>query len=252
MDHLSRHTIPITKTNKKDSKARRNIVQRIVNDTLPKSILLTEIQEATRDDPQMTKLVSYIQQEKLRECQKGPLTSSFAKIFSELSYVEGIIMRGNWIVIPENLRKRVIEICHESHMGIVKTKQLLISKVWFPGIDQRVENLIADCLPCQVGTNRTARDPLDMSPLLKGLWVQVSADVCGLFPTGELALVAPDAYLWYPEIEIVKSTSAESIILAFERIFSIHGIPEEVKTDNGTLFQSQAFEKFLKEKGFSH
>ena len=91
-----------------------------------------------------------------------------------------------------------------------------------------------------------------MSPLPKGPWVQVSADLCGPFPTGELVLVVLDAYSRYPEIEIVKSTSAESIILAFERIFSIHGIPEEVKTDNGTPFQSQAFEKFSKEKGFSH
>jgi hypothetical protein len=50
----------------------------------------------------------------------------------------------------------------------------------------------------------------------------------------------------------VKSTSAETIILAFERIFSIHGIPEEVKTDNGTLFQSEVFAKFSEAKGFTH
>ena len=91
-----------------------------------------------------------------------------------------------------------------------------------------------------------------MSPLPKGPWVQVSADMCGPFPTGELVLVVLDAYSWYPEVEIVKSTSAEAVVLALERMFAIHGIPEEVKTDNGTPFQSDAFARFSKEKGFIH
>ena len=79
-------------------------------------------------------------------------------------------MRGSRIVVPKELRSRVIEICHEGHicMGIVKTKQLLRSKVWFPGIDRHVENLVADCLPCQACFSRATRDPLKMSPLPKG------------------------------------------------------------------------------------
>ena len=137
-------------------------------------------------------------------------------------------------------------------MGIVKTKQLLRSKVWFPGIDRHVENLVADSLPCQACLSRATRDPLKMSPLPKGPWIQVSADMCGPFPTGELVLVVLDAYSRYPEVEIVKSTSAEAVVLALERMFAIHGIPEEVKTDNGTPFQSDAFARFSKEKGFIH
>ncbi len=78
----------------------------------------------------------------------------------------------------------------------------------------------------------------------------MSTDLCGVFPTGELVLVVLNTYSHYPAMEIVKSTSAEAIVSAFERIFSIHGIPEEVKMDNGTLFQSKVFAKFLEEKGF--
>ena len=96
------------------------------------------------------------------------------------------------------------------------------------------------------------RDPLEMSPLPKGPWVQVSSNLCGPFPNGELVLVVLDAYSRYPEIEIVRSTSAETVILAFNRIFAIHGMPEEVKTNNGTPFQSNAFAQFAREKGFVH
>lgn len=91
-----------------------------------------------------------------------------------------------------------------------------------------------------------------MSPLPKGPWVRVSADLCGPFPNGELVLEVQDTYSRYSEIEIVRSTSAKTVILAFERIFAIHGILEEVKTDYGTPFQSNAFAQFAKEKGFLH
>ena len=62
-------------------------------------------------------------------------------MLSKLTYVQGITWRGSQIVIPEKMRSKVIEICHEGHMGIVKTKQQpLRSKVQFPGIDKLVEN----------------------------------------------------------------------------------------------------------------
>ena len=196
------------------------------------------------------RLVLYIQQGKIRECQKDSLTKPFVNVFSELSYTKGIVTCGSRIVVPKGLRSRVIEICHEGHMGIVKTKQLLRSKVWFPGIDRHIENLVADCLPCQACLSRATQDPLKMSPLPKGPWVQVSADMCGPFPTGELVLMVLDAYSWYPEVEIVKSTSAEAVVLALERMFAIDGIPEEVKTDNDTLFQNDAFARFSKKDSF--
>jgi hypothetical protein len=190
-----------------------------MQDTLPKSITFQEIQESTKDDPELIKLISYVQQGKLQECRKDPLTNPFVSVFTELSYIEGIVMRGNWMVIPKKLRKRVVDICHKGHMGIVNTKQLLRSKVWFRGIDRCVETVVADCVPCQACTRKTVCDPLEVSPLPKGLWVQVSVDLCGPFPTGELVLVVLDAYSRYPEIEFMKSISAETIILAFERVF---------------------------------
>ena len=45
--------------------------------------------------------------------------------------------------MPTALQDRVLEICHEAHLGIVKSKQLLRSKVWFTGIDKKMEAKIS-------------------------------------------------------------------------------------------------------------
>lgn len=57
-------------------------------------------------------------------------------------------MRQARIVIPGKLQNKIIDIAHEGHQGIHKTKQLLRETVWFPGIDKLVENKIKKCLAC--------------------------------------------------------------------------------------------------------
>ena len=45
---------------------KESIVHMIIQGTLPKSITVQEIQESTRGDPELIKLISYVQQEKLQ------------------------------------------------------------------------------------------------------------------------------------------------------------------------------------------
>ena len=64
----------------------------------------------------------------------------FANVRDELTSVDGkFVLRGNRIVIPDALQKRVVELVHEGHQGLVKTRSLLRSKVLFPKMDPAVD-----------------------------------------------------------------------------------------------------------------
>ena len=91
-----------------------------------------------------------------------------------------------------------------------------------------------------------------MTKLPDGPWQKLSADFCGPLPTGDYLLVVIDEYSRYPEVEILKSTSAKATIPKFDKILSTHGIPIEIKTDNGPPFNSQEFKEFSEDLGFSH
>ena len=67
--------------------------------------------------------------------------------------------------MPRALRSRTLEIAHQGHQGIVKTKQLLRSKVWWPGIDKDTEKLVGDCLACQATGPAVPPIPVQMSEL---------------------------------------------------------------------------------------
>ena len=50
-------------------------------------------------------------------------------------------------------------------------------------------------------------------------------DFLGPFPSGDYLLVVIDEYNRFPEVEIVKSTSAKSVIPRLDAIFARQGIP---------------------------
>ena len=67
-----------------------------------------------------------------------------------LSIVNDVLLFRDRIVIPPSLQQRLISIVHEGHQGIVRTKQRLRQKVWWPGLNHNVESFIQSCHGCQV------------------------------------------------------------------------------------------------------
>ena len=104
------------------------------------------------------------------------------------------MLRGSRIVIPKALQDRAISIAHEGHQGLVKTKQLLREKIWFPRTDDSVKQKIDKCIACQVNSSGNHSDPLQMSTLPPEPWHTVHMGFCGPFPTGEYLFVVIDAY----------------------------------------------------------
>ena len=121
---------------------------------------------------------------------------SYRNIRDELTVNDerNLILRNTQLAIPESIQSRIIQLAHEGHQGICRTKALIRSKVWFPSIDSAVEKAVNCCIPCQANTNRARAEPLNMSKLPPGPWLDLSVDFCGPLPTGEYLLVITDEY----------------------------------------------------------
>ena len=73
----------------------------------------------------------------------------------------------------------------------------------------------------------------------------VHHDHHGPLPTGEHLLVVIDRYSRFPEVEIIRSTKASTVIPKLDRVFATHGIPKVAKADNGPPFNSGAYRRYL-------
>ena len=246
-DSMSRHPKPVNFINETENLAEL-YANYVCSNAIPKAMTREEVKLETKLDPLLQKVVTAISLNNWTD----PTVERYRRFQDELMVCDEVILRGNRIVLPESLHNRAIELAHLGHQGIVKTKQLLREKVWFPDIDKMVEANVKMCLPCQASTQGTSPEPMKPSPLPEKAWTNVAVNFVGPFPTGEYLIVVIDEYSRYPEVEILTTTSAKAAIPKLDAIFSRQGIPEILKSDNGPPFNSDEFENFANQLGFKH
>ena len=245
-DFLSRHS---GKAKPSRDNASEQYIAYVTHNNIPKAMTVTEIRDATEMDHHLQKVMRAVQSGKWND----PDIAEFSQFKDEISVHGGLVLRGHRLIIPATLQKKVVHIAHQSHQGIVKTKQHIREKVWFPGIDRLVEETVKACIPCQASyPGPLTREPIIPTPLPTEPWSSLAVDFVGPFPGGEYLFVVIDEHSRYPEVEIVSSTSHRVVLPKLGTIFSRQGFPHKLKTDNGPPFNGQEFSNFLKEHGIMH
>ena len=96
---------------------------------------------------------------------------SFSKILPELSLSsDGIITRGQRIMLPKSLQETAISAAHAGHPGINSVKRHLRAKYCFAGMDLLVQEHVGACHACNVNTDKTNQEPLRPTVSPKEAW----------------------------------------------------------------------------------
>jgi transposase InsO family protein len=252
-DYASRHPIGSSVSNIDEGQNVDTYIAYIAHNAVPKAMTLSEIEHATAQDPLLQATMEAMRTGHWYKPPPGVSIaelSRFERIKTELTCTDTLLLKSNRIVVPANLQERSVDIAHEGHLGIVKTKGLLREKVWFPLMDKLVDRKVRSCLPCQIATPVITREPLEMSPLPKGPFEKTSVDFA--YAEGENVLLLIDEYSRFPFIEPIRSTAAHCVIPKLDRIFSTFGSPETLKSDNGPPFDGHEFARFAETLGFKH
>ena len=169
----------------------------------------------------------------------------------ELSVIDGCILWGARVVIPTAGRSAVIEQLHDTHPGINRMKSLARSYVWWPGLDSDIVAKVRECRICQEDRPNPPRAPLHPWEWPSSPWSRLHIDHAGPF-MGKLFLIVIDAHSKWIDVSIVNSTSAENTISRLRQLFSTHGLPEQIVSDNAAGFTSEEFSKFVQANGIKH
>ncbi|XP_053617728.1 uncharacterized protein K02A2.6-like [Plodia interpunctella] len=217
-------------------------VHQIVELARPKAISLKDITQASLNDKEIIGVKKAIYAQEWVESVKN------YKIFeNELCFYGDILLKGHRIVIPQILRKNVLDAAHEGHPGVVAMKGRLRSKVWWPRIDKDAENLVKSCKSCTLVGIPNPPVPMKRRELPVAPWIDVAMDLLGPLPNHEYLLVLVDYYSRYKEVKITKSITSLQIITLLKEIFSRLGYPVSITVDNGKQFVSNEFRTYCKE-----
>lgn len=176
------------------------------------------------------------------------LVKPYAAFRHELSFVNGLIMRGSKLVIPSSLRNRMLVLAHEGHPGQTIMKRRLRDRCWWPKMDQEAAKTCDSCEGCRLVQVSDPPEPMQRRSLPDKPWVDIAIDFLGPLPSGEHILVVIDYYSRYLCLEIMSSITAKETIKRLARIFSTWGVPRTITLDNAKQFVSTEFEDFCSTK----
>ena len=222
-------------------------VNRLVEEQLPPAVTRHMLREACGKDKTMKMLVEDIVK---GECRNS--LTRYRQVFQELTIVDGMVVRGNQLVIPEELQAIVVQLAHEGHPGFERTLGLLRESTWFPGMSSMVRTYVETCRPCQAAVPGTGQEPLKPTLLPDRPWQMVHADFKGPIGKKYYLHTVIDQYSKFPMVEVCTSTSWEQMEPMLENAMSMLGNVEQLTTDGGPPYDSHGFEMFAKRMGFKH
>lgn len=259
-DYMSRHPVGGTVSATEETIAEQ-YVNFISTEAAPKAITIDKIKFAANNDATMQTAINMTRNGewfKIKSLTSNDIDieelKALKSIRDELTvHSDNILLKDDKIVLPRELRKQAVDIAHEGHQGMSRTKSYLRSKVWFPNLNEMVESCVKECPACQIVTQGPKTiEPLKMSDLPSSPWLNLSIDFCGPLPNGDYLLVIVDEYSRYPVVEILKSTSANTVIPVLDKVLSEFGFPRVIKSDNGSPFNSSAFNNYMQSCGIDH
>lgn len=103
-DYQSRHPVPLTHLTDRQLEDMvidnddELCISKIVTNDMPDAVTLSMVQQSTKEDPTMQKLVNCI---KKGYISNDPGLKDYRQVFHELAFTEGVILRGDKLVIPD-------------------------------------------------------------------------------------------------------------------------------------------------------
>lgn len=224
-----------------DAQAHTVMTNLLISDTK-----ISELQAQTSDNPALQELIRIIQirwQDQRRQCPKSALP--YWNYRDELAVVDGLVLKGERIVVPAAADREMLKRIHVGHIGIVKCKNRAKEVMFWPNMHSQIEEMVSNCATCLQFRISNPKDPMISHEVPESPWQIVAADLFQI--DDEHYLIVVDYHSRYFELEKMSSTTCSAVVRRMKA-----AIPERVVSDNGPQFAAEEFSRFAHDWEFRH
>ena len=134
----------------------------------------------------------------------------------------------------------------------MKSQLLVLGSFFWPSINKAIEEVVCQCETCTQFQSQNAAVPLTPTPTPSCPWQMCATDIIML--EGVDHLVVGDLYLKMIFVQHLPpgQSNANKVILLLKEMFSEHGIPKVLHSDNGPQYASAQFADFCISWGITH
>ena len=168
----------------------------------------------------------------------------------ELTIEDGILMKGQKIIIPTSLKQQYISKIHAGHTGIGSCLKKAWEFVFWVNYSKDIQEAIEKCSLCQEQKNVLTTNQCYVSEVPPHPWHTLGSD---LFYHKRLDfLVVVDSFLKFLIVRKIPNSTSSIIIKELDSIFLEYGKPYLFCSDNGPCSTSEEFRIFIYEWKIEH
>ena len=209
----------------------------------PYANVLEKYQRSTENDHELQRLYKIVL-EGWPEHKKssGFVGRKYWHVKDRISIHDGLLFMDDRVIVPLERQRKVLEKLHAGHLGIVKTVNLAKTSVFWLGMRNHIEDMIASCTQCQVHSSKEQKQPLLSSEVPQYPFHIVSSDVFHYNAINYLLIV--DHYSKWYQVKPIKTLSSQEVIAQFDDLFTSFGIPRIIRSDNASYYVSAEFKGY--------
>ncbi|XP_064086096.1 uncharacterized protein K02A2.6-like [Macrobrachium nipponense] len=182
---------------------------------------------------------------KAPECARA-----FYNYRDELHTEDGLVFKENHLIVPKSLRKQMLDIAHQGHIGVEGCLRRMREALFWPGMSSDLKALVQQCDACLSIRDLPPKEPMKSHEFALHSSSKVGADLCHI--DNRMLLIVADYFSSFLEVSRVNNTTSTAIVRELQIIFSPRGIPDQLVTDNGPQFITPEFRSFAKTWSFEH
>ncbi|XP_020917563.1 uncharacterized protein K02A2.6 [Exaiptasia diaphana] len=171
-----------------------------------------------------------------------PQLQCYYSFREELTLYNGVVFKGERIVIPAALRNTMISKLHASHLGIQGSLRRAREAFYWPNMNEQITEFMSKCDVCNSYKTQQRKEPMVSHNRPTRAWESIASDLFVFH--GKDYLVTTDRYSNFFEVDRLYSKTSTEVITKLKAHIARYGIPNELMTDNGPNFTSREFKQF--------
>ena len=176
--------------------------------------------------------------------ERNTAPDQYRTAFEKLNNRWGMTFNDGGIVVPTELRKKLLDTLPFGHAGA--TKMTAEAKIfWWPNMQKEIEDKTKNCVACMSSyKNLKYHSPKNEFGKLKTLTEpgqEIQIDFSGKLNNKNLngehqILSAINRFSKWPTAKTCKSSETKEVLNFLKQNSNLYGLPEKIKTDKGGVY----------------
>jgi hypothetical protein len=163
---------------------------------------------------------------------------------------DGLLFKDNCVIVPNSLRRDMLEKVHYNHLGVNKCKARARECIFWPGMSKQIEDMVTNCNTCLQFQVSNRKEPLMPKEIPCAPFEVVGTDLFHFQNSNFLIVI--DYFSKFVEFFKLSDLSSETTVIGLKSCFARYGIPKLLYSDGGPQFSSRYFKDFSKNWGFEN